>query len=48
MTITFSVCGSAAPKARKHLLKAMKEFEERNQVALDDLDIRSIPAGTAS
>lgn len=48
MTINFSVAGSVAPKAWNHLLEAMKEFEELYQVALADLDIKSIPADTAS
>jgi len=48
MTIAFSVSSSTAPRAWKHLLQAMKEFEDRYKVSLDDLDIKSIPAGTAN
>ncbi len=48
MTIKFSVSSVVAPKAWEHLLEAMKEFEELYQVALADLDIKSISTDTAS
>lgn len=47
MTIKFSVSSAVAPKAWEHLLEAMNEFEKLYQVALADLDIKSIPADKA-
>jgi hypothetical protein len=47
MTMSFSIPGSEAPKAWEYLLEAMREFEERYEVSLDDLDMKSIPVGIA-
>ncbi len=45
MTMSFSIPGSEVPKAWEYLLEAIREFEERHKVSLDDLDIKSIPVG---